>query len=47
MCELELELTFTMEELSLTLDAVTHMKDQLQKLIVERDEMVHSGKKIE
>ena len=34
-CELESELTFAMEELSLTQDAVTHMNDQLQKLIVE------------
>ena len=40
-CELEEELASAMEELSLTQDAVTHTKEQLQKLVVERDEMVH------
>ena len=47
MHELESELTSAMEELSVTQDAVAHMKEQLQKLIVERDDMVHSGKKVE
>lgn len=42
--ELESELTSVMEELSLTQDAVTNMKEQLQK---ERDDMVHNGKKVE
>ena len=46
-CELESELASTMEELALTQDAVTHTKEQLQKLVVERDEMVHCGKKVE
>ena len=47
MCELESELASTMEELTLTQDAVTHTKEQLRKLVVERDEMVHCGKKVE
>ena len=47
MCELESELASTMEELALTQDAVTHTKEQLQKLMVERDKMVHCGKKVE
>ena len=47
MCELESELAFAMEELALTQDAVTHTKEQLQKLVVERDEKVHCGKKVE
>ena len=47
MCELESELTSTMEELALTKDAVMHTKEQLQKLVVERDTMVHCGKKVE
>ena len=47
MCELESELASTMEKLALTQDAVTHTKEQLQKLVVERDEMVHCGKKVE
>ena len=47
MCELESELISTMEELALTKDAVTYTKKQLQKLMVERDEMVHCGKKVE
>lgn len=46
-CELESELAFAMEELALTQDAVTHTKEQLQKLVVERDEKVHCGKKVE
>ena len=36
-----------MEELALTKDAVTQTKEQLQKLVVERDEMVNCGKKVE
>ena len=44
--ELESELTSTMEELSLTQAAVTHMKEQPQKLIVEWDDMVYSGKNV-
>ena len=43
-CELEAELT---SELALTLDAVTHAKEQLQKLVVQRDEMIHSRKMVE
>ena len=35
--ELELELTSAMEELCVTRDAVIHMKEQVQKLIVERE----------
>ena len=46
-CELQSELASTTEELALTQDAVTHTKEQLQKLVVERDEMVHCGKKVE
>ena len=46
-CELEEELACAMEELALTQDAVTHATEQLQKLVVERDEMVHCGKKVE
>ena len=34
-CKLEAELACTMEELALTQDAVTHVKEQLQKLVVE------------
>ena len=40
-CKLESNLTSAMEELAVTKDAVTHTKEQLQKLVVERDEMVH------
>ena len=38
-----------MEELTLSKDAVMHTKEQLQKLVVERDEneMVHCGMKVE
>ena len=46
-CELESELAFAMEELALTRDAVTRTKEQLQKLVIERDEKVHCGKKVE
>ena len=40
-CKLESKLTSSMEELVFTKDAVMHTKEQLQKLVVERDEMVH------
>ena len=46
-CELEEELASAMDELCLTQDAVTHTKEQLQKLVVEQDKMVHCGKKVE
>lgn len=45
--ERESDLTAATEELSVTQDPMVHMKDQLQKLIIEHDEMVHSGKRIE
>ena len=36
-----------MEELALTQDAVTHAMEQLQKLVVQRDEMIHNVRMVE
>ena len=45
--ELECELTSAVEELAISHDAVEHMKEQMQKLMMERDDMVHCGKNYE
>ena len=45
--ELECELTSAVEELAVSHDAVEHMKEQMQKLMMERDDMVHCGKNYE
>ena len=45
--ELESDLTSAIEELAISQDSVVHMKEQMQKLMIERDEMVHCGKKYE
>ena len=45
--QLECELTSAVEELSLSHDAVECMKEQMQKLMMERDDMVHCGKRYE
>ena len=43
--QLECELTSAVEELAISHDSVEHMKEQMQKLMMERDDMVHCGKK--
>ena len=45
--QLECELTSAVEELAISHDSVEHMKEQMQKLMMERDVMVHCGKKYE
>lgn len=45
--QLECELTSAVEELAISHDAVEHMKEQMQKLMMEHDDMVHCGKKYE
>ena len=45
--ELESDPTSAIEELAISKDSVAHMKEQMQKLMIERDEMVHCGKKYE
>ena len=45
--ELESELTAAMDEVAISQDSAAHMNEQMQKIVKERDDMVHCGKKYE